>query len=432
MQINPEVWLDAERKRRDDLVAELVQGIKDQGVDPEQLPLDDVRAIALSLAMKRTGVDRSTIDALVQQVVANAQGYAFLQPLFADNDTTEIQVVPVPDKAPRVFVVRNGMVEYVGDDIFPDAESAFLFVKSKADKINKEFSAPRPIVDLWLPDGSRVNAQGYEACPQGVAYSIRKSPRIRPPLPLEAMVANQMMSPFVAAFLVDLLVKGHTNFGVFGRTDSGKTALLRALARFIDSLERTIIGEPTWELFLPHLLNCYNLVEVRRGDQVVISARDIIEALLRSNPDRVIWAEFRGGEVVQVASIAQSVGLGFWTTAHFGGVEEIESRLPKLYQAGGLPLAKSEVHDELYATFKFMVFSGKIATTGKRVIKSVVEITKDGYNPIIEFDSSRLRETGGKEYRWTAVNPPTKKALDLLWENGADVKDEYLNMSGVV
>lgn len=431
MEIRPDVWLDAERKRRDDILAELIGGIKAQGVDPEQAPAEDLRAIAMSLAIKRQDVDRQTIDTLVQQVVAQAQGYGYLQPFFEDPDVTEIQVVPVLGRPPRVFVEKNGQAEYVGDDVFPDAEAAFLFIKSKADKINKDFSGQMPIADLWLRDRSRVNVQGFEAIPQGgVASTIRKSPAIRPPLPLETMVKNRMMSPFVGRFLVDLLVKGRANFGVFGGMSSGKTALLQALGAYIDPSDRTIIGEPTWELALTNLPNCYNLVEVHHGDEVIVGPYDIIKALFRSNPVRIIWSEFRAGEVVAVFSVFQGQGKGCWTTAHFKDRYGLESRLPKLYQQGGLSLAKSDVHDELYATFKFLVFTEKIERTGARVLSSIVEVTKDGYNTVIELDSRHLRESG--KYRWTAPNPPTPEILDFLWKNGADVKDVYKTMSGVV
>ena len=58
--------------------------------------------------------------------------------------------------------------------------------------------------------------------PLGTMLTIRKSPLVRPPLPLSALVENGTLPKITADLLVDLLVKGHANLGVFGRTTEAR------------------------------------------------------------------------------------------------------------------------------------------------------------------------------------------------------------------
>jgi pilus assembly protein CpaF len=281
------------------------------------------------------------------------------------------------------------------------------------------------MVDAWLRDGSRIAVQGFKVLPLGPAFTIRKSPLIRQPLPLSALVKNGTLPELAANVLIEL-VKGHANLGVFGRTDSGKTAFLRSMGQFIDPIERVIIGETSFELAFPHLKNCINMVEVTIGNKEIVNMTRICRAINRSNPDRGMVGEVGGGEIVAASEIAESTSGGFWTTGHAGGVRELCSRLPKMFAQGGMSLAREYVDDQVRSMFHFLIFLDK-DSTGKRALMSIVEVTEDGYRTIIRFDEDEFARTGKR--RWVYEDLITRTRLSRLAFRGAEIKPDLETVS---
>ena len=245
---------------------------------------------------------------------------------------------------------------------------------------------------------------------------------VRPPLPLSKLVEFGTLPKLIADLLVDVLVKGHANLGVFGRTDSGKTAFLRALGQHIDPIERVIIGETSYELSFPHLKNCINLTEVVYGSNKIVNMTQICEAINRNNPDRALVGEVRGGEIVAASEIAESTSGGFWTTGHAGGVNELRSRIPKMFARGGMNLAREYVDEQIRCMFHFLIFLDK-DSAGQRILISLIEVTDEGYRTIVRFDEDEFARTGKR--RWLYENAITGARLSRLAFRGADIRPEY-------
>lgn len=261
-------------------------------------------------------------------------GYGPLEEFFTGpnaQEITEIMVNPSSDGIPKVFFGMHGRSHYAGNHYFKNNEDLTRYCQKICEDIGRPFNEESPIVDAWMGDGSRVAVMGFKASPLGTALTIRKSPLVRPPLPLSALVDSGTFPPFVKDLMIDLLVGGHPNIGVFGRTDSGKTTVLRSMGEHIDPGERVIIGETSYEMSFPKLPNLINLVEVSYGDKKLVSMANICAAINRNNPDRAMVGKIRGGEIVAASEIAESTSGGFWTTGHAGGVPELRSRLPKMF-----------------------------------------------------------------------------------------------------
>ncbi|MGI9951358.1 ATPase, T2SS/T4P/T4SS family [Moorellaceae bacterium AZ2] len=362
----------------------------------------------------------------VRVIMGQLTGYGPLQEFFTGpgaEEVTEVMVNPTP-KGPKVFYGMRGRQYAAPGTYFKDDEEVKRFAQKICEDAGRPFTADSPIVDAWLRDGSRLSVIGFKASPLGTALTIRKSPLVRPPLPLSALVKSGMMPGFIADFLVDLIVQGHANLGVFGRTDSGKTTVLRSLGEQIDPDERVIIGETSFELSLPTLPNCVNMVEVTYGGQKLVDLARICDVINRSNPDRAIVGEIRGGEVVAASEIAESTSGGFWTTGHAGGVDELRSRLPKMFYRGGMALPKEYVDEQIRAMFHFLLFFDK-SFDGKRTLMRVVEVTRDGYRTIFRFDEEEFARTRGQVRRWVYEVPVTTERLGRLAFRGAEVKPEY-------
>lgn len=424
-------WLDEIERQKQEIVDEIAAQISREHPDLFQDKLvgkNGLKAenIVRNAVLSRKDIMPDEVDSIVEAIMGQATGYGPLREFFVGPNAQEITEVMINPTAegPKVFYGMHGRPHLANKQYFKNDDEVLQYCRKVCEDVGRPFTEDAPIVDAWLKDGSRIAVMGFKASPLGTAATIRKSPLVRPPLPMEAMVENQTLPPLAADILINLLVKGHANLGVFGRTDSGKTSFLRAMGQEIDPIERVIIGETSFELAFPNLPNCINLVEVVYGDKKIVSMTHICETINRNNPDRALVGEIRGGEIVAASEIAESTSGGFWTTAHAGGVDELRSRLPKMFYRGGMPLPKEFVDEQIKAMFHFLIFLDK-SWDNKRTFMSLVEVTKEGYRTIIRFDEAEFAATHGKTRRWIYENPITEERLGRLAFRGAKIKPEY-------
>lgn len=364
---------------------------------------------------------------VLMKVMGQASQYGPLLPFFVGEDAeevTEVLVNPVGFGRPRVYVGRHGRQHYAGDDYFLNDREVKDYAQMVCHDSGREFTEITPAVDAWLRDGSRVSVFGFKASPAGTALTIRKSPLRRPPLPMSRLVESGMIPPLAGSLISDLLVKGHANFGCFGRTDSGKTTVVRAAGEFFDPDERVMIGEVSFELAFPGLPNCLNLVEVGIGEEKILTLSHICELFLRNNPDRTIAGEIRAGEVVAAAEMAETTSGGFITTGHAGGLNELRARLPKMFARGGMELRPEHVDGQIKTMFHFLLFFDK-AWDGSRLLLSLVEVGEDRYRTLIRFDEDEFAATGGQVKRWVYESPVSAARLARLAFRGARIGAEH-------
>jgi len=364
---------------------------------------------------------------VLMTVMGQASQYGPLLPFFVGEEASEITEVLVNPGGlgrPKVYVGRHGRQYYAGDDYFKNDREVKEYAQMICHDVGRDFTEATPAVDAWLRDGSRVSVFGFKASPAGTALAIRKSPLRRPPLPLEQLAQNGMFPPLCASMISELLVRGHANFGCFGRTDSGKTTVVRAAGQFFTPEERIMIGEVSYELAFPNLPNCLNLTEVGMGQEKILTLADICEIMLRNNPDRAIAGEIRAGEVVAAAEMAESTSGGFITTGHAGGLFELRSRLPKMFARGGMELRPEHVDKQIRTMFHFLLFFDK-AWDGSRLLMALVEAGDEGYRTLLRFDEDEFAATRGRVKRWVYDHPVSSGRLSRLAFRGAVIRPEY-------
>jgi len=425
-------------KQKEDIVGEVAKtlalryaryfGGKEPLVGPDY---DAAYEIARRHVLTRDDLLPAEHGPVLMKVMGQASQYGPLLPFFVGEKTqeiTEVLVNPAGSGRPRVYVGRHGRSYYAGDDYFQSDRELKEYAQMICHDSGREFTEATPAVDAWLRDGSRVSVFGYKASPAGTALSIRKSPLSRPALPLARLVENGMLPPLAASLISELLVRGHANFGCFGRTDSGKTTVVRAAGEYFDSDERVMIGEVSFELAFPGLTNCLNLVEVGIGEEKTLTLSHICELFLRHNPDRTIAGEIRAGEVVAAAEMAETTSGGFITTGHAGGLNELRARLPKMFARGGMELHREDVDAQIRTMFHFLLFFDK-AWDGSRLLLSLIEVDEDSYRTLIRFDEDEFAASGGLVRRWVYENPVSGKRLARLAFRGARVLGEFRTIS---
>ncbi len=342
---------------------------------------------------------------IIKEIAGQATGYGALAEFWVGegaSDITEVSVNAEPDGRAPVFYGKHGLHHYAGDQYFKDGTEVHEFIRKHVDGTGRQFSSDSPIVDAWLPDGSRLAAMGFKVNPyEATICTIRKSPVTRPPMPLIKMVENGTIPQLAYDITVDTLVPGQANLGFFGGTDTGKTTIMRSAGQFINPWDRTIIGESSFEFYMPNLKNCINMLTVKIGSHEIVSMSDICDSINRNNPKRAIVSEARNGEIVAASEIAESTPGGFWISGHAPTLHKLKTRLPKMYARGGMPLPQNLVDAELKSMFKYLYFLDKDGA-GKRTLMALIEVTEKDFTPIIVFDKHEFAISRKKRWIWNA------------------------------
>ena len=135
-------------------------------------------------------------------------------------------------------------------------------------------------------------------------------------------------------------VHSHQNTIVSGATGSGKTSFIRALIECIPSWERLITVEDTPEMPLRNHPNSQALFyrrDAHAGERVVgATAKQVLQAVMRKTPNRVLLAELRGDETFYyVQNVLNSGHPGGITTVHANSPQEAFVRIALLIKASG-------------------------------------------------------------------------------------------------
>ena len=199
-----------------------------------------------------------------------------------------------------------------------------------------------PLLGAQLPTGERIQFVQPCATAAGiVAICIRKPSSFLPRLsdfekgglfnrivpgkhvlePFEEELLSLKEQGRYAEFLRKAVLNNRT-IVCAGKTGSGKTTFMKALAEEVPLHERLITIEDAAELVLPSHLNKLNLFYSKNAQGAsTVSAKQLLEACLRLRPDRIFLAEVRGEEAYYFLRLAASGHPGSLTSLHAGSCE---------------------------------------------------------------------------------------------------------------
>ncbi|MFI5959758.1 CpaF family protein [Cryptosporangium sp. NPDC051539] len=297
-------------------------------------------------AQRRAGVPLAAADerALFEAVIADLVGLGRLQALLSDPSIEEVHILGCD----RVRITRrSGRVE-VGSPIADSDDEMVEILQNaarRAGSTERSLSTSHPVLDLQLPDGSRMAAVFLVSHrPYAVIRRHATLDVALPDLAAGRPDLTEMIDPLIGEFLSAAMRAG-LNIMVAGLAGAGKTTLLRALAAEIPPQEAFVVLEESRELDL-HSSSRHPWAmsfEAREGHgerdlggrpagEVTIA--DLIPLSLRMGVLRVIVGEVRSREIVPMLQ-AMTTSRGSMCTIHARSPQAVTERIIELSLSHG-------------------------------------------------------------------------------------------------
>ena len=273
----------------------------------------------------------------------------FLKPiehLLLNENVSEIMVNPDGN----IWIEEDGCIRRCADHHFE--EGALLTgLEVIANRFGKKLDADSLIMNLRLPDGSRLAATIPPIVhPQPLLTIRRFTSR---DFTINDLIERGMLTELQAVTLSEAVRNGE-NMLISGGTGTGKTTLLNVLADSIPEEERILVIEDTAELHLrkPHVVTEEAQTDTHRKP---VTFDDLLRAALRHRPDRIILGEIRGTEARTLLDAMNTGHRGVLATIHASSAKGAMLRLRTLLMRGTSALRTSEADAEIQASLHRVV-----------------------------------------------------------------------------
>jgi pilus assembly protein CpaF len=241
-----------------------------------------------------------------------------------------------------------------------------------ANHLGKMLDEEHPLLNVQLPDGSRLAAVLPPVVRPGPAVTIRKFRKQR--FAIADLIQSGSMTDEMAEFLRLQVLDGKTLL-ISGGTGSGKTTLLNALADFIPDDERIVVIEDTAELRISkqNLLAAECQVESFKGK---VDFTALLKAALRWRPDRIILGEVRGEEARTLLDSFNTGHGGSMTTIHANSALKALRKFGEFAMRAHQQATRDDLADEIGDSVDYVVQVQRYADGRK--VREIAHVK--GYN----------------------------------------------------
>jgi pilus assembly protein CpaF len=290
----------------------------------------------------------------------------FLKPIehLLESETVS-EIMVNPDSS--VWIEENGQIQLLPGIHFEDG-ALQTGLEVIANRFGKKLDTDTPLMNLRLPDGSRMAAMIPPVVNPRPVVTIRKFTSRN--FTITDSVKRRMLTGEQADMLTKAVSTGQ-NILIAGGTGSGKTTLLNVLADAIPEDERILIIEDTAELHVrkPHIVSVESQTDTHRNQ---VTFDDLLKATLRHRPDRIIVGEVRGAEARTLLDAMNTGHRGTLATIHANGAEDALHRLSQLAMrnSGGVPLR--DVEEESRRSIDVVLHIARI--NGIRTVRELLRV----------------------------------------------------------
>ncbi|MBT9332026.1 CpaF family protein [Paracidobacterium acidisoli] len=291
----------------------------------------------------------------------------FLKPIEHLLESQTISEIMVnPDNS--VWIEEHGQIQRLSDVQFDDG-ALQTGLEVIANRFGKKLDADSPILNMRLPDGSRMAAMIPPVVNPRPLLTIRRFTTRG--FKLDDLIRVEMLTQDQAATLTDAVREGQ-NILIAGGTASGKSTLLGTLADAIPDHERILLIEDTAELHIrkPHIVSTESQTDTHRSQ---ITFDDLLKAVLRHRPDRIIVGEVRGPEARTLLDAMNTGHRGTLATIHASSAEEAVRRLASLATRSVANLQLHVAEEDVRRGMDLIVYINRYQ--GRRYVEQVLTIS---------------------------------------------------------
>ena len=368
------------------LVKELREYIKSHFLHLETMSDAEFEERIEELVNQRIGSKYCSLDqraSICDQIYSSIRGLGLLDTLLKDPGVTEI-MINGPD---NIFIEKNGRL-MKSDECFADEKQLLDIIVRVVSDRNRSVSTAKPIVDVQLSDGSRLNVVLPPIALCGPTMTIRKFSKT--PMSIDRLIEFGSLTQDIAQML-EKLVQAKYNIFISGGTGSGKTTFLNALSNYIPKDERIITIEDSAEL---KIVGIDNLVSMQTRDdnmagEGLITMQQLIKTSLRMRPDRIVVGEVRGGEALDMLQAMNTGHDGSLSTGHANSCKDMLLRLETMVFQGtpGLPL--EAIRMQIASAIDIVIHLSRLRDKSRKVVEIAQVVGyKDGQieiEPLFKF-----------------------------------------------
>ncbi len=286
------------------------------------------------------------------------------QPEAAEPVNQPAEIMCNPDST--CWIEREGTIRPASEHRFKAGE-LHAGLEVIANKFGKQLDASHPILNVRLPDGSRLSAiippvVGPEPL-LNIRIFGRRNYSLDDLVECGTIPAPQILDQLRTA------VAGRKNILISGATGTGKTTLLNSLANEIPNEERIFTIEDTAEIRLTktHVISSESQSNTHKEE---VSFDTLLKAALRHRPDRIILGEVRGPEARTLLDAMNTGHEGTLTTIHASSAEGALRRIAALAVRAAGQMTIQDAEEEVRAAIDIVVQLTRV--NGHRMVKEVV------------------------------------------------------------
>lgn len=315
--------------------------------------------------------------------------FGILEPILADKAVMEILI----NGYQTIFYEKNGqLIQH--DKGFESEEELLRIIEMITVPMGHRLNESNPIIDVRLPDGSRVHIVGRPISLIGPSVTIRKFLRV--PLSSEDFLNFGTLSPEMRD-LLQAAVEGMLNIVVIGGVGSGKTALMQILCEWIHPQERLITIEQASEL----ILNFPNLVPLEtrppnvegRGE---ITTRQLVQSATKMRPERILLNALQGAEALDMIQAINAGHDGSIFNMTATSLQDAFVRLELLMAEGNPSMPVLALREHMAAAMDLVILLER-GRDGTRRIKSISEVIGLNNGIIDSQDIFIFEELGSRD-----------------------------------
>lgn len=325
--------------------------------------LDDI----LDEQAEQADAARDDEHVLRDQVLKSVTGFAFLQPYLDDPAIEEVWI----NRPGEIRYAKDGVHRF--DQVDFEATELQTLVERMVRQSGRRLDRSSPFIDAQLESGYRLHAVIPDITRKHMCLNIRKFSKNS--ITSADLVSAGVLSTQQLNYLLSEVQAG-SNLLISGATQAGKTTMLAALLNSLDSRERVVSVEDTFELkcLLPDWVAMQTRPASTEG-KFEVDIRRLVKETLRMRPTRLVVGEVRGAEALDML-IAMNSGIPGLCTIHANSAEEALKKLQTLPLLAGGNISSLFLDSIIESSMKLFVHCRRSAD-GSRRIDSIKQMSAD-------------------------------------------------------